>query len=133
MNAYMFMLSLFIGVVGPAIAIRYLRPILTKVLQGLCDAEGGAEFWIRCAYLLAICGTLLLILTFGEFTSGADPVSSLRRSLLLVFAGVFLTVGIISRNVWTQVRQWLLRDIAMPASAAGTLPAGENSGPVPGV
>jgi hypothetical protein len=117
MNLNLFLLSLSIGVAGPAIAIRYLRPILVKVMQTLCNADGGAEFWIRCAYLLAICGTLLLILTFGHFNFDADPVDSIRRVLLLVFLGVFLTVAIISRNIWYQVRQWLLRQ----ESAAATL------------
>lgn len=107
MNANLFFVSLLIALVGPVIAITYLRPILYKVLRMLCDADGGAEFWIRCAYLLAVSGTLLLMLTFGEFSDRHDVVDTVRRSLWLVLAGVFLTVAIISRNVWTQVRQWL--------------------------
>ncbi len=107
MNAKLFFVSLLIALVGPIIAISYLRPILYKVLRMLCDAEGGAEFWIRCAYLLAVSGTLLLMLSFGEFKDSHDIVDTVRRSLWLVLAGVFLTVAIISRNVWTQVRQWV--------------------------
>jgi hypothetical protein len=107
MNANLFFISLLIALVGPIIAISYLRPILHKVLRMLCDAEGGAEFWIRCAYLLAVSGTLLLMLSFGEFRSSHDIVDTVRRSLWLVLAGVFLTVAIISRNVWAQVRQWV--------------------------
>lgn len=107
MNANLFFVSLLIALVGPIIAITYLRPILYKVLRMLCDADGGAEFWIRCAYLLAVSGTLLLMLTFGEFSDRHDVVDTVRRSLWLVLAGVFLTVAIISRNVWTQVRQWI--------------------------
>ncbi len=107
MNANLFFVSLLIALVGPVIAITYLRPILYKVLRMLCDADGGAEFWIRCAYLLAVSGTLLLMLTFGEFSDRHDIVDTVRRSLWLVLAGVFLTVAIISRNVWTQVRQWI--------------------------
>lgn len=107
MNANLFFVSLLIALVGPVIAIAYLRPILYKVLRMLCDADGGAEFWIRCAYLLAVSGTLLLMLTFGEFSNRHDIVDTVRRSLWLVLAGVFLTVAIISRNVWTQVRQWI--------------------------
>jgi hypothetical protein len=107
MNTYLFLLSLLIAVVGPLVAISYLKPILTKVLQSLCNADGGAEFWIRCAYLLAVSGTLLLMLTFGEFREDASVVDTLRRSLWLVLAGVFASVGIISRQVWDQVRNML--------------------------
>jgi quinol-cytochrome oxidoreductase complex cytochrome b subunit len=107
MSANLFFVSLLIALVGPVIAISYLKPILYKVLRMLCDADGGAEFWIRCAYLLAVSGTLLLMLSFGEFNERSSVVDTVRRSLWLVLAGVFVTVAIISRNVWTQVRQWV--------------------------
>jgi quinol-cytochrome oxidoreductase complex cytochrome b subunit len=107
MSANLFFVSLLIALVGPVVAITYLKPILYKVLRMLCDADGGAEFWIRCAYLLAVSGTLLLMLTFGEFNDRSSVIDTVRRSLWLVLAGVFVTVAIISRNVWMQVRQWV--------------------------
>ena len=133
MSANLFFVSLLIALVGPVIAIAYLKPILYKVLRMLCDADGGAEFWIRCAYLLAVSGTLLLMLTFGEFNDRSSVIDTVRRSLWLVLAGVFVTVAIISRNVWTQVRQWVAAQnlaadiqaarIAKPAAPAEPSPA----------
>jgi len=133
MSANLFFVSLLIALVGPVIAIAYLKPILYKVLRMLCDADGGAEFWIRCAYLLAVSGTLLLMLTFGEFNDRSSVIDTVRRSLWLVLAGVFVTVAIISRNVWTQVRQWVAAQnlaadiqaarIAKPTPAASAVPA----------
>jgi quinol-cytochrome oxidoreductase complex cytochrome b subunit len=133
MSANLFFVSLLIALVGPVIAISYLKPILYKVLRMLCDADGGAEFWIRCAYLLAVSGTLLLMLSFGEFSDRSSVVDTVRRSLWLVLAGVFVTVAIISRNVWTQVRQWVAAQnlaadiqaarIVKPAPAASAVPA----------
>ena len=107
MNTALFLLSLVIAIAGPLVAITYLKPILITVLQTLCDAEGGAEFWVRSAYLLAVCGTLLLMLSFGEFQAEANIIDTLRRALWLVFAGVFTTVALISRQVWGQVRAML--------------------------
>lgn len=107
LDATLFFVSLLVAVIGPIVAISYLQPILYKVLRMLCDADGGAEFWIRCAYLLAVSGTLLLTLSFGEFSDRNSAIDAMRRSLWLVMAGVFATVAIISRNVWTQVRQWI--------------------------
>jgi hypothetical protein len=107
MNTTLFLLSLTLAVVGPLLAITYLRPILIRVLRSLCDADGGAEFWMRSAYLLAVCGTMLLMLSFGEFREDASVVDTLRRALWLVFAGVFITVGIIAKQVWAQVREIL--------------------------
>ena len=122
LDANLFVVSLLIALAGPIIAISYLKPILHKVLRMLCDADGGAEFWIRCAYLLAVSGALLLMLSFGEFSDRSSLVDAVRRSLGLVMAGVFLTVAIISRNVWTQVRQWVAaRELA--AHVQSTRPA----------
>jgi quinol-cytochrome oxidoreductase complex cytochrome b subunit len=137
MSANLFFVSLLIALVGPVVAITYLKPILYKVLRMLCDADGGAEFWIRCAYLLAVSGTLLLMLTFGEFNDRSSVIDTVRRSLWLVLAGVFVTVAIISRNVWTQVRQWVAAQtlaadiqaarVARPAVAAATGAPAESS------
>ena len=42
MNTTLFLISLALAVLGPLIAVTYLRPILTRVLGSLCDADGGA-------------------------------------------------------------------------------------------
>jgi hypothetical protein len=105
MSTTLFVLSIAMALIGPWLAITYLRPILLQVLRGFCDAEGGAEFWIRSAYVLALCGTLLLMLSFGEFREEATVVDTLRRALWLVLAGVFGTVFFITRQVWAQVRE----------------------------
>jgi len=109
-----FALSLALASSLPIVAVRYLEPILVKVLRGFCDAEGGAEFWVRSAYLLAVSGTLVLLLSFGRFEDAVDPVDALRRTLWLVLAGVFATVAFIASKVWSQVARLL----APPATAA---------------
>lgn len=124
MKENLFFLSLLIAVVGPIIAISYLKPILKKVLGLLCDADGGAEFWVRSAYLLAVSGTLLLMLSFGQFDEQRSVVDVVRRSLWLVLAGVFATVAIIARNVWAQVRNML----AVQSAAAAPQPAARAPG-----
>jgi hypothetical protein len=121
MNASLFLASMALSVIGPVVAIAYLRPILERVLRGLCDADGGSEFWIRCAYLLAVTGTLLLSLTFGDFAAGSTLLDALRRTLWLVMSGVFVTVAIISGNVWSQVRA-----VLAARRASGVLLAAEG-------
>ena len=80
MNTPLFLLSLLIAVAGPIVAVSYLRPILLKVLRSFCDADGGAEFWVRSAYLLAVSGTVFMSLVFGQFDAGATTVDTLRRA-----------------------------------------------------
>lgn len=114
----LFASSLALAISLPIVAVRYLEPILVKVLRGLCDAEGGAEFWIRSAYLLAVSGTVVLQLSFGRFDDGVDPVDLLRRTLWLVLAGVFITVAFIASRVWGQVsrlQSW--RTAPVPSAA----------------
>lgn len=104
MDTSLFLLSLLIAVAGPVVALSYLRPIMLKVLRSLCDADGGAEFWVRSAYLLAVCGTVFMTLVFGQFDPDASVVDAMRRALLTVISGVFLTVAFIATRVWGQVR-----------------------------
>jgi quinol-cytochrome oxidoreductase complex cytochrome b subunit len=104
MSTPIFLISMLMALLAPLLAMAYLRPILLKVLRSMCDADGGAEFWLRSAYVLAICGSLLLMLTFGNFSDTASVVDMLRRAFWLALAGVFLTVGFIVRQVWAQIR-----------------------------
>ncbi|MGL4768323.1 MAG: hypothetical protein ACRCV6_09655 [Formosimonas sp.] len=108
----LFILSLTIAIIAPLVVVRYLRPILIRVLNGLCDADGSAEFWVRCVYILAVSGTLLLVLLLGDFNQGTTTIDALRRALVCVFLGVFITVAMVSRNVWGRVQVMLARQNA---------------------
>ena len=119
MDTTLFLVSLACAVAAPILAIVYLRDILRRVLDGLCNADGTAEFWIRCATLLAVTGSVVLLLLFGDFDAGTSIAQALRRSLFLTMAAVFASVAIISRNVWNQAR------VPTPATPAATpAPAG---------
>ena len=111
MDTPVFLISLACAIAAPILAIAYLRGILYRVLDGLCNADGTAEFWIRCATLLATTGSVVLLMLFGDFDEGTPLASALRRCLILTMAAVFASVAIISRNVWNQAR---LRAVALP-------------------
>lgn len=99
MNLPLFLLSIVIAIIVPIIALRYLRPILVRVLARLChDEPNGAEFWVRSAYLLAASGTL-----FGNFSEKASLLDALHRALLLVCGGVFISVATIAHHIWKQL------------------------------
>jgi len=116
MSELNFTVTLFIAVVGPIVAIGYLKPILLVVLDSLCveplPGKIGAHFWVRSAYVLAIAGTLVLALTFGEFSGSL--LAAVHRALWLTAAGCFVSIAIITRRVWAPVQQRL----ATPAVAA---------------
>ncbi|MFG6487053.1 hypothetical protein ACG04R_10240 [Roseateles sp. BYS78W] len=116
MSELNFTVTLFIAVLGPIVAIGYLKPILLVVLDSLCveplPGKVGAHFWVRSAYVLAIAGTLVLALTFGEFSSSL--LAAVHRALWLTAAGCFVSIAIITRRVWAPVQQRL----ATPAVTA---------------
>lgn len=108
MNTLNFAITLLLAACGPVLAIRYLQPILLKVLRAQCpDGGEGAEFWLRCAYVLAVCGSLLLALSFGNYHD-QDLPHTLERALQLVALGSFVAVAFIARQVWKPTRTALL-------------------------
>ena len=124
MSELNFSVSLLIAVLGPVIAIGYLRPILLVVLDSLCveplPGKVGAHFWVRSAYVLAIAGTLVLALTFGEFYGSL--LGAVHRALWLTAAGTFISIAIITRRVWAPVQERLAKP-AVPVAALGPIAA----------
>jgi hypothetical protein len=114
----LFLLSLVLAVAGPLLALHWLKPVLLPVLRSFCDAEGGAEFWMRSVQLLALSGSLLLFLSFGTVDPGMSAVEVLRRTLWLVFVAVFISVALLARNVWTRVSGLATGQDARPPSGA---------------
>ena len=117
MSELNFALTLLIAVLGPMLAIGYLQPILLVVLDSLCveplPGKVGAHFWVRSAYLLAIAGTLVLALTFGDLHG--TVLDAVHRALWLAAAGSFVSIAIITRRVWAPVQ----RRINAPAASTG--------------
>jgi len=124
MSELNFAITLFIAIAGPIVAISYLRPILIPVLDSMCPEQlrgsVGAHFWVRSAYVLAVAGTLVLALVFGEFNG--DPLAATHRALLLTAGGCFLSIATIARRVWAPVQQRLTK-AAAPAAPLGTIAA----------
>jgi len=118
MDTTTFLICLACAIGAPILAIVYLRGILMRVLDGLCQADGSSEFWIRCATLLATTGSVLLLMVFGDFDAGSSLADALRRALSLTMAAVFASVAIISRNVWNAARPPLPTEPTAIAAAA---------------
>lgn len=105
-------LNLAVALILPPVVVvavvGYLRPVLRAVLTELCGSAGAAEFWLRCALSLAMSASWVLTLAFGG--AGGELVDILRRQLLLVAGGVFVSVAWIARGVWRHIdRQEALR------------------------
>jgi hypothetical protein len=124
LELFVMSIALTLAVVGGALV--YLRAITRRVLLQLCGADAGdagAEFWLRAADVLAIAGSLILVLAFGGALGSHDWVVQLRLVLGLALAGLFVTVVIVASSVWRFVPvPEGSRAAALPTAAAA--PAG---------
>jgi hypothetical protein len=101
LDLFIVSLILTLGTVGAA--LLYLRGITRRVLVAQCGNDTGAEFWLRAADVLALAGSLMLVLAFGGVLPGADWVQQLRLVLGLALAGIFVTVVLVASSVWRNV------------------------------
>jgi len=100
MNVELFLTSLALTLAVVGAALIYLRGITRRVLKELCASDAGAEFWLRTADVLALAGSLILVIAFGGAASSSDAVTQIRLALGLALAGVFIAVVLVSSNVW---------------------------------
>jgi hypothetical protein len=103
MNLELFLASLGLTLAIVGAALFYLRGITRRVLVELCGSDIGADFWLRAADVLALAGSLMLVLAFGGVLSDAHWVLQMRLVLGLALAGVFVTVVIVASSVWRMV------------------------------
>jgi hypothetical protein len=103
MSLYLFVVSLILTLGTVGAALLYLSGITRRVLVAQCGSDSGAEFWLRAADVLALAGSLILVLAFGGVLPGADWVQQLRLVLGLALAGIFVTVVLVASGVWRKV------------------------------
>lgn len=118
MSLELFIVSIVLTLATVGTALVYLRSITRRVLVMQCGHDTGAEFWLRSADVLAVAGSLILVLAFGGATEGSDWVQQMRLVLGLALFGIFVTVVLVASNVWR----------ALPAGdpQAGSASAGEK-------
>jgi hypothetical protein len=113
MSLELFVVSLVLTLGTVGTALLYLRGITRQVLVDQCRSDTGAEFWLRAADVLALAGSLILVLAFGGALPDADWVQQLRLVLSLALAGIFVTVVMVASSVWRNLP-------TATATAAGT-------------
>ncbi len=86
--------------------IAYLRGILRSMLLELCDQQPQrAEFWVRLLDVMMLIAPLILVMLLG--TEGRSFLFILRRALLLVLIGQFISLAIVGRTIWGFLQpQW---------------------------
>ena len=103
MSLEFFAASIAVTLFTVGAALIYLRGITRRVLVLQCGHDTGAEFWLRSADVLALAGSLILVVAFGGATGSGDWVLQMRLVLGLALTGVFVTVVLVASNVWRAI------------------------------
>ena len=82
------------------VAMSYLRTTTRQIILELCHSDAGAEFWLRSSDILALAGSVVLVLVFGNSTNASSWVEAVRMTLILSLGGIFISVMFVARNVW---------------------------------
>ena len=103
MEIQILILSLFVSVFFPLLVLGYLRNVLGKLLSTVCGNTDAADFWFRCLQILAISGSVILVIGFVPNYAGANWLQVIRSTLILTSMGIFVAVAIVARSIWNSV------------------------------
>lgn len=103
MELQILFLSLFVSVVFPLLVISYLRKVLYSILTSVCGHADAADFWYRCVLILAISGSVVLVIGFVPTYATANWLQVIRSALILTSMGIFVAVAIVAKSIWSTV------------------------------
>ena len=83
----------------------WLSAALRELLRQLCDRPGSTDFWSRYIFLMLIIAPLSIAVFFSPDMSYTLTIDALRRILLLILLGQFLTFALVGRSLFNAVRR----------------------------
>ncbi len=101
MEPQILLLSLSVAVTLPIIVLRYVSHALRALLTDVCGNDTAADFWLRCIHVLAISGSVILVVAFVPTYDGVQWLQVIRRTLILTALGIFLAVALVARSIWS--------------------------------
>ncbi len=101
MELQILFLSLAVAVMLPVIVLRYVSNALRTLLTDVCGNANAADFWLRCIHVLAISGSVILVVAFVPAYDGVQWLQVIRRTLILTAVGIFLAVALVARSIWS--------------------------------
>ena len=110
MELQILFLSLFVSVSLPLLVLGYLRNVLYKLMGSACGSNDAAEFWFRSLQILAISGSVILVISFVPVYTGVSWLQVVRSTLILTSVGVFAAVAIVARSIWNSMVKPALSD-----------------------
>ena len=120
MELQILFLSLFVSIVLPLLVLSYLRKVLYSIMTSVCGQADAADFWYRCVLILAVTGSVVLVIGFVPTHAGASWLLVIRSTLILTAAGIFVAVAIVAKSIWSTVVKPAIKTVqsnnALPVS-----------------
>lgn len=103
MELQILFLSLFVSIFFPLLVLAYLRNVLYRLLSSLCSNTDAADFWLRSLQIMAVSGSVVLVIGFVPNHANVDWLQVIRSTLILTSLGIFAAVAIVARSIWSSV------------------------------
>ena len=103
MELQILLLSLFVALFFPLLVLGYLRKVLRALLTGVCGGSDAADFWFRCVQILAVSGSVVLVIGLVPSYSGVNWLQVIRSVLIWTSIGIFAAVAIVANSVWSNI------------------------------
>ncbi len=126
MELQILFLSISVAIIFPLIALRYLSQVLHSLLMDVCGSNNAADFWLRCIHILAVTGSLVLVIACVPTYDGVHWLTVIRSVLIWTSAGIFLAVALVAKSVWSNAVKPAIE--AINKSARSPLPMETQSG-----
>jgi D-alanyl-lipoteichoic acid acyltransferase DltB (MBOAT superfamily) len=103
MELQILLLSLFVPAFFPLLVLGYLRKVLRSLLTTVCGSSDAADFWFRCVQILAVSGSVILVIGLVPTHSGVNWLQVIRSTLIWTSLGIFAAVAIVANSVWSNI------------------------------
>lgn len=103
MELQILLLSLFVALFFPLLVLSYLHKVLRSLLTSVCGSSDAADFWFRCIQILAVSGSVILVIGLVPSHSGVNWLQVIRSTLIWTSIGIFVAVAIVANSVWSNI------------------------------
>lgn len=101
MELTILLLCILLSALLTAASLHYLSATLSTLLATACGSPEAAAFWLRCIHILALSGSLMLVVLFVPAYDGVHWLPVVRSVLGWTAAGIFLSVALVANAIWT--------------------------------
>lgn len=102
--------STLIAVLLPILTLAYLGNQLKAIFDSTCNNQAATRFWLKCIQILAISGSLILVIGIAINFNTTSWLQIIRTTLVWTSAGIFISVAIVANIIWGAVVKPAIRN-----------------------